>query len=156
MAGVERFTSRSRRVLSLAHQAAERLRNPYIDTEHLLLGLMDDENSVAGQTLCKLGFSSEKLEKLIQKLAHADKDFDPNTVELSSELQTALEHSVEEARRLGDLYIDTEYLLLGLVMFESRAMAILEFSGATPEEIRGQVKQVLIESGTPSPLTKGD
>ena len=127
MAGPERFTSRSRRVLSLAHQAAERLRNQYIDTEHLL-----------------------------QKLARSDSDFDPNSVELSGELQTALKHSVEEARRLGENYIDTEYLLLGLVKFENRARAILEFSGATPEQILGQIREVLIESGTPSPLTKVD
>jgi hypothetical protein len=47
-------------------------------------------------------------------------------------------------------------LLLGLVKFENRARAILEFSGATPEQILGQIREVLIESGTPSPLTKVD
>ena len=156
MAGSALFTTRSRRVLSLAHQAAERLRDQNIDTEHLLLGLLDDEDSVAGRALRKLGLSPEKLETLLKKLAPADRDFDPNRVELSAEVQTVLEHSVKEAQRLGENYIDTEYLLLGLVQFENRAMAILEFSGATPEQIRSQIRQVLIESGTPSPLIKGD
>jgi len=155
MAGTERFTQRSRSVISLAHQAAERLRNQYINTEHLLLGLMNEEDSVAGRVLRKLGFSSENLEAVIQGLARADKeDFDPNTVELSAELQTALANSLEEARRLGDHYIDTEYLLLGLVKFENRATDVLKSSGVTPDQIRGQVRQVLIESGTPSPLTQ--
>lgn len=71
MAGMERFTQRSRHVLSLAHQAADRLRNQYLDTEHLLLGLVHDEDGVAGQALRKLGLSSEKLEALIQKLVPA-------------------------------------------------------------------------------------
>ena len=141
---------------SLAYQAAERLRYQNIDTEHLLLGLLDDETDVAGRVLRKLGFSSEKLEALLKKLAPADKDFDPTTVELSAEVQTALEHAVNEARRLGENSIGTEYLLLGLVQFENRAMPILEFADATPEKIRGQIRQVLIESGIPSPLIKED
>jgi ATP-dependent Clp protease ATP-binding subunit ClpC len=153
---MELFTTSSRRVLSLAHQAAERLRDQIIDTEHLLLGLLEDEDGVAGRALRKLGLSSEKLEALIKKLAPADKDFDPNRVELSAAVQTALEHSVAEALRLGENSIDTEYLLLGLVQFENRAMAILEFAGVTPRLIREQIRQVLIESGTPSPLINED
>jgi len=54
MAGMERFTQRARRVLSLAHQEAERARQSNIGTEHLLLGLMDEEGGVAGRVLREL------------------------------------------------------------------------------------------------------
>ena len=51
VAGMERFTQRARRVLSLAHQEAERMRHNYIGTEHLLLGLIREEGGVAGRVL---------------------------------------------------------------------------------------------------------
>ena len=55
MAGMERFTQRARRVLSLAHQEAERMHRDTIDTEHLLLGLIEEEGGVAGRVLRELG-----------------------------------------------------------------------------------------------------
>ena len=132
MAGIDRFTQRSRRVMSLAHDAVVRLRNQYLDTEHLLLGLMDEEDGVAGRALRKLDLSSEKLEALIQKLTRADQeDFNPDIVELTSEAQAALEYSVDEARRLGDHRIDTEHFLLALVKFENRATDVLKSLGNT-------------------------
>ena len=149
MAGIDRFTQRSRRVMSLVHDAVVRLRNQYLDTEHLLLGLMDEEDGVAGRALRKLDLSSEKLEALIQKLTRADQeDFNPDIVELTSEAQAALEYSVDEARRLGDHRIDTEHFLLALVKFENRATDVLKSLGVTAEQIRWQVRQVLNETGT--------
>ena len=59
MAGMQRFTQRARRVLSLAHQEAERLRHSYIGTEHLLLGLILEEGGVAGRVLRELGAGSQ-------------------------------------------------------------------------------------------------
>ena len=58
MAGMERFTQRAKRVLSLAHQEAEQMRQNYIGTEHLLLGLMREEGGVAGRVLKELDASS--------------------------------------------------------------------------------------------------
>ena len=61
MAGMERFTQRARRVLSLAHQEAERMRHNYIGTEHLLLGLIREEGGVAGRVLRELGLEAERV-----------------------------------------------------------------------------------------------
>ena len=58
MAGMERFTQRARRVLSLAHQEAERLQQPQIGTEHLLLGLMMEDGGISARVLAAL---SERL-----------------------------------------------------------------------------------------------
>ena len=68
MAGMERFTQRARRVLSLAHQEAERLRHHHIGTEHLLLGLIREEGGVAGRVLRELGLDTARVEEMIERL----------------------------------------------------------------------------------------
>src|SRR3972149_3994459 len=66
---MERFTQRARRVLSLAHQEAERMRQNYIGTEHLLLGLIREEGGVAGRVLRELGLESDRVQEIIARLA---------------------------------------------------------------------------------------
>ncbi len=101
MAGMERFTQRARRVLSLAHQEAERARQNNIGTEHLLLGLMDEEGGVAGRVLRELGMTSERVREVVARVSGPAVTFDPNRIELAPETQQVLEYAVEEARRLG-------------------------------------------------------
>ncbi|GAB1471613.1 ATP-dependent Clp protease ATP-binding subunit [Chloroflexota bacterium] len=149
MAGMERFTQRARRVLSLAHQEAERARQNSIGTEHLLLGLMDEEGGVAGRVLRELGMSSDRVREVVARVSSASATFDANKIELSAETQQVLEYAVEEARRLGHHYIGTEHILLGLVRVESTALEALRRLGVTPDQIRRQTRRVLNES-TPS------
>ena len=68
MSGMERFTQRARRVLSLAHQEAERMRHSYIGTEHLLLGLIREEGGVAGRVLRELGLEAERVQEMVERL----------------------------------------------------------------------------------------
>src|SRR5512146_1392503 len=154
MAGMERFTQRARRVLSLAHQEAERSRNNNIGTEHLLLGLMDEEGGVAGRVLRELGMTSDRVREVIRRVTTSSSSFDPNRVELASETQQVLEHAVDEARRLGHHYIGTEHILLGLVRVDSTAMEVLRRLGVTAEQIRRQTRRVLNESAS-SPTPAG-
>ena len=153
MAGMERFTQRARRVLSLAHQEAERARNNNIGTEHLLLGLMEEEGGVAGRVLRELGMTSERVREVVKRVSSPSASFDANSVELSMETQQVLEHAVEEARRLGHHYIGTEHILLGLVRVEGVAMEVLRRLGVTAEQIRRQTRRVLNESASPSSPT---
>src|SRR5512142_944128 len=148
MAGMERFTQRARRVLSLAHQEAEQSRNNNIGTEHLLLGLMDEEGGVAGRVLRELGMTSDRVREVIRRVTTSSSSFDPNRVELASETQQVLEHAVDEARRLGHHYIGTEHILLGLVRVDSTAMEVLRRLGVTAEQIRRQTRRVLNESAS--------
>lgn len=146
MAGMERFTQRARRVLSLAHQEAERMHQNYIGTEHLLLGLMKEEGGVAGRVLRELGLDAVRMEEVIIRITGTGQSTTAK-LDLSPGVQKALENSVEEARKLGHHYIGTEHLLLGLVQLgEGVALDVLRKMGVSPEQIRRQTRRVLDES----------
>ena len=146
MAGMERFTQRARRVLSLAHQEAERMRQNYIGTEHLLLGLMKEEGGVAGRVLRELGMDAVRMEEVIIRITGTGQ-VTTAKLDLSPGVQRALENAVEEARKMGHHYIGTEHLLLGLVQLgEGVALDVLRKMGVSAEQIRRQTRRVLDES----------
>lgn len=145
---MERFTQRARRVLSLAHQEAERLRHNYIGTEHLLLGLLREEGGVAGRVLRELGLEINRVQEIVERLTESGQ-FRGGKLELSPGTQQVLEYAVDEARKMGHQYIGTEHLLLGLVRHgEGIAMDVLRKLGITPEQIRRQTRRVLQESSS--------
>lgn len=146
MAGMERFTQRARRVLSLAHQETERARHNRIGTEHLLIGLMLEEGGVAGRVLRELGLSTDSVRGTVKQITTASDNFDPSRVELGPQTQKTLEFAVEEARRLGHHYIGTEHILLGIVRVDDTAMDVFRRLGVTAEHIRRQTRRVLSET----------
>lgn len=150
MAGMQRFTQRARRVLSLAHQEAERLRHSYIGTEHLLLGLILEEGGVAGRVLRELGLEASRIREVITRVSGPGKS-SGETLELTPGTQQVLEKAIEEAQHLGIHNIGTEHILLGLVNHgEGIAMDVLRKMGITADQIRRQTKRVLQESNPPS------
>ncbi len=143
---MERFTQRARRVLSLAHQEAERMRHNYIGTEHLLLGLIEEDGGVAGRVLRELGLEPERVQEMVERLTGIGQ-YRGGRLDLSTGTQQVLEFAVEEARRMGHHYIGTEHLLLGLVRHgEGIAMDVLRKLGITSEQIRRQTHRILQES----------
>lgn len=153
MAGMERFTQRARRVLSLAHQEAERSHQNSIGTEHLLLGLMEEEGGVAGRVLRELGLESNRVREIIERVSVESRHED-GKIELAPDTQQVLEYAVDEARRLGHHYIGTEHILLGLVRGEGTAMEVLRRLGVTADQIRRQTRRVLNETAS-SPAPAG-
>ncbi len=158
MSGMERFTQRARRVLSLAHQEAERMRQTTISTEHLLLGLIQEEGGIAGRVLRDLGLEPERVQEIVERVTGIGQGYS-GKIDLSAGVQQVLAFAIEEAHRMGHHYIGTEHLLLALVRSsEGRAMDVLRKLGVTPEQIRRQTRRVLQESssspqgaaGTPS------
>ena len=146
MAGMERFTQRARRVLSLAHQEAERMQQVTINTEHLLLGLMLEEGGIAGRVLRDLGLEVDRVREVVDRLSGVG-TARVAKIDLSSGVQEVLEMAIEEARRMSHHYIGTEHLLLALVQSnEGLALDALRKLGITPEQIRRQTRRVLQES----------
>ena len=146
MSGMERFTQRARRVLSLAHQEAERMRHNYIGTEHLLLGLIREEGGVAGRVLRELGLEAERVQEMVERMVGTGQ-YRGGKLDLSPGTQQVLEFAVDEARHMGHHYIGTEHLMLGLVRYgEGVAIEVLRKLGVTPEQIRRQTRRVLQES----------
>ncbi len=147
---MERFTQRARRVLSLAHQEAERLHQSTIGSEHLLLGLMEEEGGVAGRVLRDLGMETDRIREVVDKFSGTGQ-YRGGKIELAPETQQVLEYAIEEARKMGHHYIGTEHILLGLVRSsDGSAIDVLKKLGVTPEQIRRQTRRVLQESNTAS------
>ena len=153
MAGMERFTQRARRVLSLASQEAERSHQENIGTEHLLLGLIEEDGGVAGRVLRELGLESTRVREMVGRVS-MDGHALSAKLELASDTQQVLEYAVDEARRLGHHYIGTEHILLGLVRVEGSAMEVLRRLGVTADQIRRQTRRVLNETAS-SPAPAG-
>ncbi len=155
MSNMERFTQRARRVLSLAHQEAERMRHNYIGTEHLLLGLMREDGGIAGRVFRDLGLEVERVQSTIERITGIGR-FSTSRPELSPGMQKVLELSVEEARKLGHHYIGVEHLLLGLVSYnEGVAIDALRKLGVAPDQVRRQTQRVLQENQTPQRAAAG-
>jgi ATP-dependent Clp protease ATP-binding subunit ClpC len=151
MAGMDRFTQRARRVLSLAHQEAERAHHNLIGTEHLLIGLIEEEGGVAGRVLREMGLESARVREMVMRLTGEGKTPPGERLDLAADTQQVLELAVEEARRMGHHYIGTEHLLLGLILIDGTAMETLRRLGVTPDEIRRQTRRILQESSTTPP-----
>jgi len=155
VAGMERFTQRARRVLSLAHQEAERLQQNQIGTEHLLLGLIQEDGGVAGRVLRDLGLEPDRVREMVERLSSTGQ-YRGGKIDLGPDTQQVLEFAIEEARRMGHHYIGTEHLLLALIRSnEGLANDVLRKLGVTPEQIRRQTRRVLQESNT-TPSTAGE
>ncbi|GAB4540476.1 MAG: ATP-dependent Clp protease ATP-binding subunit [Thermodesulfovibrionia bacterium] len=115
----EKFTERGRKIIIYAREEAEKRRNDYLGTEHLLLGLIRDEDSLPVMILRKMGLSPEELRIEIERnlpsgsniLTFGDIPFTPRA-------KKVLELAVEEARLLGHGYIGSEHLLIGLIREE--------------------------------------
>jgi len=151
MTNMEHFTQRAQRVLTLAEEIAVKLKHTVIGTEHVLVGLLREENGVASRVLRNLELKDKLVIERIAELA-ANNERIPvgtGTPELSPATKRILEQAVDEARILNHRYIGTEHLLLGLVRQEdSAAVHILKDFNITPEQIRQQTQQLLQE---PSP-----
>ena len=143
---LERFTQRARRVLSLAHEEAERMHHNYIGTEHLLLGLIREEGGVAGRVLRELGLEPARVKEMVERLTGIGRH-SGGRIELAPGTEQVLQLAIEEARRMGHHYIGTEHLLLGLVRQpEGVGVDVLRRLGVTPEQVRRQTRRVLQES----------
>src|SRR5215467_10045627 len=101
----ERFTDRARRVVVLAQEEARLLKHNYIGTEHLLLGLMREEEGLAAQTLQALGLSHEVVRQRVSEIVGPGDAAQSGHIPFTPRAKKALELSLREALALGHDYI---------------------------------------------------
>ena len=134
---LDRFTKRSRQALTLAQDEAQRLGHRYIGTEHLLLGLLREEQGVAAKVLMHMGVSLDRVRQMVEETIGHEERPAIASLELAPRTKRVLEFAVDEARRLGHYYIGTEHLLLGLIREgQGIAAGILETLGLNLEQVR--------------------
>lgn len=153
---LDKFTKRARRVLSYAQEEATRLNHNYIGTEHLLLGLLREEEGLAAKVLRDLGVDQNRVRRMIEDIVGRGQAPANARLTLTPRTRRVIELAVDEARRLGHHYIGTEHLLLGLVREEEGvAISVLRTLNLTPEKIRQQLTQAVLES-QPEKVTVGE
>jgi ATP-dependent Clp protease ATP-binding subunit ClpC len=134
---LDRFTRRARQALRLAQEEAQRLNHSYIGTEHLLIGLIRVDNSVASKVLHGVGVDLSQVRELLQQTSGATHMPDLRDETLTPRIKRVLELALNEAKRMGHHYIDTAHVLLGLVKEEDcAAVRILRQLGVSPEQVR--------------------
>lgn len=142
--GFERFSESARKVLTRAQGAAQRLGHNYIDTEHLLLGLAQQESGVATKVLANLGIPANKVQPAVEFLiGKGQKSSTTEEVGLAPRAKKVIEFAIDEARRFNASYIGAEHILLGLLREkEGIAYNVLENLGVTLEKAREEVNRV--------------
>ena len=148
--GFERFSEGARKVLTQAQGEANRLGHSYIDTEHILLGLVHQESGVASKVLANLGAPLNKVHSAVEFLiGKGEKPHTSGEVGLAPRAKRVIKFAIDEARRLNSSYIGTEHLLLGLLREnEGIAYNVLEGLGITLEKTREEVSRVVKHEAT--------
>jgi ATP-dependent Clp protease ATP-binding subunit ClpC len=151
----EKFTERARRVLTMAQEEAQHLNHNYIGTEHILLGLIREEEGVAARVLISLGVTLGKVRSAVEYIIGRGEKASTGEIGLTPRAKRVIELAIDEARRLGHNYIGTEHLLLGLLHEgEGVAAGVLESFGITLEQARAEVVRALSQTTTRPKLTR--
>ncbi|MGQ9493645.1 MAG: ATP-dependent Clp protease ATP-binding subunit [Anaerolineae bacterium] len=134
---LERFTKRARQALGFSQEEALRLGHRYIGSEHLLLGLLREQQGIAAKVLTRMGVTLERARQLVMEMLGSEERSMSTSIQLAPAAKRVLELAIDEARRLGHGYIGTEHLLLALVRENQVISAgILEVLGLDLEEVR--------------------
>jgi len=132
---LDRYTQKAQEAIIAAQEAASRLESPVLDVEHLLSALVEPDDGIPAETLRRLGvdlpaFRGELAAALARRarIAGGQLSLDPRA-------RKAFDRAEEEARRLGDEYVSTEHLLLGVADVGGEGATLLEQHGAAKERI---------------------
>jgi ATP-dependent Clp protease ATP-binding subunit ClpC len=140
----EKFSERARRVLTSAQEEAQHLNHSYIGTEHILLGLIREEEGVAAKVLNNLGVTLPKVRSAVEYIIGRGEKSGAGEIGLTPRAKRVIELAIDEARRLSHNYIGTEHILLGLLHEgEGVAAGVLESFGITLEQTRAETIRIL-------------
>jgi len=143
----ERYTEKARRVIFFARYEASQYGSPFIETEHLLLGLLREDRALARRILGEVNSDEGIRTEIARHITPRERISTSVEVPLTLESKKILNLAAEEADRLGHRHIGTEHILLGLLRVEgSLAGKILQARGVRVATLRKQVAKVSVES----------
>jgi ATP-dependent Clp protease ATP-binding subunit ClpA len=144
----ERFTDRARRVVVLAQEEARMLNHNYIGTEHILLGLIRESEGVAAKALESLGISLDVVRQQVEEIIGRGQQAPSGHIPFTKRAKKVLEMSLLESVQLGQNYIGTEHILLGLIREgDGVAAQVLVKLGADLNRVRQQVIRLVDDLG---------
>src|SRR5690349_21403210 len=144
----ERFTERARQVVVLAQEEARTLKHNYIGTEHILLGLLREDEGLAARVRESLDITVERVRAQVVRIVGSGEDVASGQIPFTPRAKRVLELALREALSLGHNYSGTEHILLGLVREnEGVAARILLDFDADSEKIRNEVIRMLSGPG---------
>ncbi len=152
----QRFTERARKVVFYAQEEAGRLGENYVSTEHLLLGLVRENDSVAARILDRIGVSLGRIRSEIERqVARGDGRLGQD-MQLTPRAKRVIDLAYDEARQLNNNYIGTEHLLLGLIREgEGLAGRVLSKLGVDLDRTRREVMHLQEGGGEGGAATSG-
>ncbi len=145
----KRYTEKAKRAIMIAQEEAINLNHEYIGTEHILIGLIKEEEGVASQVLRQLGVNIDKVVEEVERLVGKGEYQQVGEIAFTPRAKKILELASQEASQLKNNYIGTEHILLGLIKEGSGvAVRILVDLGVNLDNVYSEIMKVLMESGT--------
>ena len=153
--GFERFSEGARKVLARAQIEAQRLGHNFIDTEHILLGIVAEETGVAAKVLINLGIPLKKVQAAVEFVVGKGDRQTTGDISLAPRAKKVIELAVDEARHFNSNYIGTEHLLLGLLRGKDGvASNVMDSLGITMEKTREEVTKTMRQQATRARTTR--
>ena len=163
MASFEKFTDKARKALTLARDEARVLKSPFVGTEHLLLGLINEHEGFGAQTLEKLNVTHDDVVDAISKVVKRDEQPAPadGNPTFTPRVKQVMENAFRESMQSGQNYIATEHLLLGIVRDpDCCAVKVLNHLNVTEDQVREALNDVVgkveVFAGTVAADNKSD
>ncbi len=139
-----KFTQKAQNTLNLALSFARELGHSYVGSEHLLLGLISEKDSIASRLLQGRGLEADRIRKSIVDMAGVGSPSVVSASDMTPRAARIIEQAAAESRRVGTRYIGTEHLLSALLSErDSVAVRLLRAEGVPEEELRSDLSSYL-------------
>ena len=149
-----KFTPRAEEALRLSQEAAEEMGHGYVGSEHLLLGLIREEEGIAHRVLAEYGVTDEMVCGVLQRSVGKGLSGAAPSQGLTPRAKSVVELAVSESARMASSYIGTEHLLMGILREGGNmALRILRTMGVDPKKMYSSIVKKL--NDTPHTVTSG-
>lgn len=146
-----KFTNRAEKAIQIANEIAANLGHDYIGTEHLLYGLVEEGTGIASKVLQNQGMTSDKILDEIEELIGRSEEEIDEPMGFTPRTKRVIENAFLEAKKMGNEYIGTEHLLIGIMVEgDSVAVRIMMDLGINPQKLYNEIVKVLREGESDS------